>query len=69
MLYNEISKEFVINEKCILSNNMIQELLIFKPINIEDFRTKISFKLRDYIELEQMKYIDNIFEIIEVSEV
>ena len=65
---DEISKEFKINEKCILSNIMIGEFLNSKPIDKEDFITKIDFKFRDNIEYEQMKFIDAIFEIIEMTE-
>lgn len=64
---SEISKEFDINsDECILSNKMIEEFINYKPINKEEFTAKISFKLRDNIEPEQMIYINEIFEILEM---
>jgi len=65
---NKISKKFVINEKCILSDKMIEQFLNYKPINKEEFTAQISFKLRDNIELEQMIYINEIFEILEMAD-
>jgi len=64
---NEISKEFVIDDKCILSDELIGEFLNFKPIDKNEFATKISFKLRDNIEPKQIKFINDIFEIIEMA--
>lgn len=64
---NDISKKFIINERCILSDIMIEQFLDFKPIDKKDFTTNISFKFRDNIEPEQMIYIYEIFEILEMA--
>ena len=65
---SNIIKEYVIDEKCILSNRMIEQLVLKKPISTEEFREKIPLKLRDNIKLEQMKFLRDIFELIEMSE-
>lgn|GEM_PF-5446510 len=64
---SKISKKFVINEKCILSDSIIEEFLNYKPIDKEEFTSKISFKFRDNIEPGQMIYINEIFEILEMA--
>jgi len=61
----DIKKEFEIDEKCILSDSMIQKFIIYKPITITEFRDNIPNK---DIDIEQVKFLDKIFEIIEMTE-
>ena len=61
----DIKKEFEIDEKCILSDSMIQKFIIYKPITITEFRDNIPNK---DIDIKQVKFLDKIFEIIEMTE-
>ena len=44
---------------------MIEKFIIYKPINIAEFRDNISNK---NIDIKQVKFLDKIFEIIEITE-
>ena len=64
---NEISKEFSIDRRCILSPLMIDQFIKYKPLNREEFQGKISLRIRQSIEPDQMTFIDDIFEILEYT--
>lgn len=64
----EISKEFTIDKRCILSPMMIDQFVKHKPLDMDDFRDKIALKLRTSIDREQLVYMDNIFEILEMAD-
>lgn len=61
----EIKTEFSIDEKCILSDIMIEKFILYKPIDIVEFRDSIPNK---NIDINQVKYLDKIFEIIEITD-
>ncbi len=65
-----ISQEFKIDRRCILSDMMIELFIKYKPINIDEFREKIPKRYRDerIIHIEQLKYLNDIFDIIELSD-
>lgn len=65
-----ISKDFEINRRCILSDLMIELFVKHKPINIDEFREKIPKRYRDesVINIEQLKYLNDIFDILELGD-
>ena len=63
---NDIFSEFNINEKCILSSRMIEQLIIYKPLDKKEF-LQIPKKFRENIDSNQMKFIDDIFKIIDLA--
>lgn len=63
-----ISKNFSIDRRCILSPMMIDQFIKYKPLDMDEFRNKISLKLRTNIDREQLIYMDSIFEILEMSD-
>ena len=65
---NEISKEFVIDRRCILSPLMIEQFIKYKPRDRDEFQNKISLRVRQSIDPEQMSFIDDIFEILEMAD-
>jgi superfamily I DNA and/or RNA helicase/very-short-patch-repair endonuclease len=66
---NIIAKEFKIDKRCILSDLMITQFIKYKPLNIDEFH-KIPIRYRNdrIINVEQMKYLNDIFDILELSE-
>lgn len=60
---NNIKDEFPIDNKCILSDSMIEQFLIYKPLNKEEFRNS---KVNKNIDEKQLKFLDNIFGILEM---
>ena len=66
----KIAKEFAIDRRCILSDMMIELFVKHKPLNIDDFRNKIPQRYRNenVINVEQMKYINDIFDILEMGD-
>lgn len=66
----KIAKEFDINKRCILSDLMIEQFVKHKPLEMDDFRTKIPLRYRNtnVIEIEQMKFMPDIFEILELAD-
>jgi len=65
---NEISKEFAIDRRCVLSDLMIEQFIKYKPLDRDEFKNKISLRIRQSIEPEQMSFIDDIFEILEMAD-
>jgi very-short-patch-repair endonuclease len=65
---NEISKEFTIDKRCILSSMMLDQFLKHKPLDMDEFRSKIPMKLRTGIEREQLVYMNTIFEILDMND-
>jgi len=65
---DEISKEFTIDKRCILSPMMIDQFIKYKPLDMDEFRDKIALKLRMNIEREQLIYMNSIFEILEMAD-
>jgi very-short-patch-repair endonuclease len=65
---NEISKEFVIDRRCVLSPLMIEQFIKYKPLDRDEFQKKISLRIRQSIDPEQMSFIDDIFEILEMAD-
>ena len=65
-----ISQDFEINRRCILSDLMIELFVKHKPINIDEFREKIPKRYRDerIIDIEQLKYLNDIFDILELGD-
>jgi superfamily I DNA and/or RNA helicase len=65
-----ISQDFEIDRRCILSDMMIELFVKHKPINIDEFREKIPKRYRDerIIHIEQLKYLNDIFDILELSD-
>jgi len=66
----KIAKEFKIDRRSILSDMMIELFVKHKPLNIDDFRNKIPQRYRNenVIDVEQMKYINDIFDILEMGD-
>ena len=65
----EITKEFDIKSpRCILSKIMIDQFIKQKPKDMDEFRFKVSQKLRENIDREQVKFLANIFDIIEMAD-
>lgn len=62
---SKISKKFVINDRCILSDSRIEQFLIYKPLNKEEFRNS---KVNKDIDEKQLTYLDDIFEIFEMAD-
>ncbi|MCF6310024.1 MAG: DUF559 domain-containing protein [Sulfurimonas sp.] len=65
---NEISKEFTIDRRYILSPMMLDQFLKYKPLDMDEFRSKIPMKLRTGIEREQLVYMNTIFEILDMND-
>jgi len=65
---NEISKEFTIDRRCILSPMMLDQFLKHKPLDMDEFRSKIPMKLRTGIEREQLVYMNTVFEILDMND-
>ena len=65
-----ISQDFEIDRRCILSDMMIELFVKYKPINIDEFREKIPKRYRDerIIQIEQLKYLNDIFDILELGD-
>lgn len=65
-----ISQDFVIDRRCILSDMMIELFVKHKPLNMDDFRNKIPKRYRDerIIHLDQLKYLNDIFDILELGD-
>jgi superfamily I DNA and/or RNA helicase/KaiC/GvpD/RAD55 family RecA-like ATPase len=65
-----ISQDFTIDRRCILSDMMIELFVKHKPINIDEFREKIPKRYRDerIIHIEQLKYLNDIFDILELGD-
>ena len=64
----EISKDFTIDKRCILSPMMVDQFIKYKPLDMDEFRNKIPLKLRTSIDREQLVYMDSIFEILEMAD-
>ena len=66
----KIAKEFNIDSKCLLSDLMIEQFLKYKPLNMDEFRSKIPLNYRNInvINIEQMKFMPYIFEILELAD-
>ncbi|MAC84779.1 MAG: hypothetical protein CL624_11670 [Arcobacter sp.] len=65
---NEISKDFETNYRCILNPVMIDQFIRHKPIDMDEFRNKISLRLRTSIDKDQLVYMNKIFEILEMAD-
>ncbi len=67
---DEISREFEIDRRCILSDMMIELFIKYKPLDIDEFRTKIPLRYRDerIINIDQLKYLNDIFDILELAD-
>jgi len=61
----EISREFKIDVHCILSPVMLDQFLMHKPLDMDEFRKKIPLKFREGIHREQLVFMDKIFKILE----
>ena len=63
----KIAKEFKIDRRCILSDLMIDVFLKYMPMNMDEFRNKIPLRYRNenVINIDQMQYLPEIFEILE----
>lgn len=66
----KIAEEFEIDKRCILSDMMIELFVEHKPINMDEFRSAIPLRYRNeqVINIEQMKYMPEIFEILELAD-
>jgi len=62
---DKISKEFIIDRRCILSELMIEQFIKYKTLNREEFQSKISIRIRQSIDPDQMVFMDDIFEILD----
>lgn len=62
-----IDKKYKYSSSSILSDRMIDLLSKNKPTTIDEFRLQIPLYLREKIDINQMEYIDEIFEIIETN--
>ncbi|MGB3750837.1 MAG: AAA domain-containing protein, partial [Arcobacteraceae bacterium] len=62
----EISKEYVIDRRCILSDLIIEQFVKYKPVNIDEWYD-IPKKLRESIDGDQTIYLEDIFEIVEMA--
>ncbi|PPK59877.1 superfamily I DNA and/or RNA helicase [Malaciobacter marinus] len=62
----EISKEYNIDRRCILSPLMIEQFMKYKPVDIDEWYD-IPKKLRENIDGDQTIYLEDIFEIIEMG--
>jgi len=62
---NKIADSFTIDDNCILSPVMIEELIKYKPYDKDELVLKIPSTIIDNINSNQMtKYRDEIFEIL-----
>lgn len=66
----KIAKEFKIDRRSILSDMMIELFVKHKPLSLDDFRNKIPQRYRNenVIDVEQLKYINDIFDILEMGD-
>ena len=64
---NIIAQRYSIDRHCLLSDDMIETLVHSKPTTKKEFRAKIPEFMRTNINPEQMEFIDDILEIIELS--
>lgn len=66
----KIANEFRIDRRSILSDMMIELFVKHKPLSLEEFRNKIPQRYRNenVIDVEQMKYINDIFDILELGD-
>ncbi|MCP4650465.1 MAG: DUF4011 domain-containing protein [PVC group bacterium] len=55
------------NTNSILRDEMIEAFVKHRPVNIDYFRSKLSFGLRNNIDVEEFDYLDDILGIIEES--
>ncbi len=62
----EIMKDYTIDKRCILSDLMIEQFIKYKPVDIDEWYD-IPKKLRENIDGDQTIYLEDIFEIIEMS--
>ena len=46
---------------------MIDQFIKYKPLDREEFKSKISLRIRQNIEPDQMVFIDDIFEMLEMT--
>lgn len=65
----EISQEFdVSSPRCILSKVMIDQFIKQKPLDMDEFRSKVPQTLRETIDRNQVKYLSTIFEILDMAD-
>lgn len=66
----KIAQEFKIDKRCILSDLMIDIFTKYKPLDMDEFRAKIPIRYRNdnVIDINQMKYMPDIFEILELAD-
>ncbi len=66
----KIASEFTIDRRSILSDLMIELFIKYKPIDMDEFRSTIPQRYRNtnMINIEQMKFINDIFEILELAD-
>jgi very-short-patch-repair endonuclease/DNA polymerase III delta prime subunit len=62
---NKIEPEFPDQSRGILRKEMINAFVFHKPTTMDEFRSKISLKLRETTDRHQIKFLEEIFEIIE----
>lgn len=62
-----IETKYNINSTSILSDRIIELLSKTQPITIDEFKLEIPLYLREKIDRKQMEFIDEIFEIIEIT--
>ncbi len=63
-----ISKGHKIDKTSILSPLMLDQFLQKKPRDMDDFREKISLELRENINREEIRFLGDIFEILEMAD-
>lgn len=63
----KIEKKYKIDSHSILSDRMIDLLSRNQPMAIDEFRLEVPLYLREKIDRNQMEFIDDIFEIIELN--
>ncbi len=66
----KIASEFTIDRRSILSDMMIEQFVEHKPIDMDEFRSFIPKRYRNtnMIDIEQMKYLNDIFDILELAD-
>ena len=47
---------------------MIEQFIKYKPVNMDEFREFIPSKFKKNIDENQLHYLDDIFEILEMAE-
>ena len=63
-----IAKQFKIDARCLLSPLMIDLFIKHKPLDMDEFRSEIPLKIRQNLDVEQLSFISNIFEILEKAD-